>query len=285
MSAAAFRIGPFQIDLIRDGTLQLRPKTFVRIRDGKIVEKRENDPMQPRILIDFNALLIRGKNRVVVVDPGTGDKRQERLIRDYRLEWPRKFFPGLEELGVRREDVDTVILTHLHWDHAGGATVYDSNGKPVPAFPNARYMIHKRELAAARQAVARGEQSYIPDDYEPLLEAGKVELVGDTAEILPGVSVRWTGGHSPGHQMVLIDGGSDGRAVYPADVLPTPALIPLDSAMSFDCEFNELCAAKKRVLSEAAEKHDLILFVHAPRQRAGYVEGNPESGFRFLPAN
>jgi len=264
-----FQLGPFRLDLINDGLFELRADSFVHAGAPPSAHHRR------RIRVAFNSLLIRGKGHTIVVDPGSGDKPHIELVREYHMEWPRKFFPTLQELGVKPEDVDTVILTHLHWDHCGGATSFDASGRPVPVFFNAKHYLQDRELAAARTAVTAGDDSFLSDDFEPLVSAGLVTQISKRAEIVPGVSVEWTGGHSPGHQIVIIDGG-DKRAIYLSDLVPTVAQLPLDAVMSYDANVSELLPAKKRVLGEAADREDLLLFVHAPRQRAGYLRWQPD---------
>ncbi len=276
-----FQLGDFRLDLINDGLFELKPDNFVRIgeREAHLPHVRR------RVRVAFNSLLIRGRGHTIVVDPGTGDKPHTEQVRDYHMEWPRKFFPALQELGVRPEDADTVILTHLHWDHCGGATSLDASGKPVPVFTNARYFVQQRELEAARSAIAAGDDSFLADDFEPLAASHRLHSVDGETEILPGVSVEWTGGHSEGHQIVTLDGGAGQRAIYLSDLVPTIAQIPFDSVMSYDTNVNELLSAKERVLMTAAERGDLLLFVHAPRQRAAYLRRQAGGGFALENVN
>ncbi len=267
-----FQLGDFRLDLINDGLFELKADNFARVGATKAPHVKR------RVRVAFNSLLIRGCGHIIIVDPGTGDKPHTQQVRDYHMEWPRKFFPALRELGVRPEDVDTVILTHLHWDHCGGSTGLDAAGKPVPVFLNAKYYVQRRELEAARSAVAAGDDSFLADDFEPLAVSHRLQLVEGDADILPGISVEWTGGHSAGHQIVTLDGGGQ-RAIYLSDLVPTIAQIPFDSIMSYDANVNELLSAKERVLMMAAEREDLLLFVHAPRQRAAYLRRQPDGGF------
>lgn len=273
-----FQLGDFRLDLINDGLFELKADNFVR------VGATESPHVRRRVRVAFNSLLIRGRGHTVVVDPGTGDKPHTQQVRDYHMEWPRKFFPSLRELGVRPEEVDTVILTHLHWDHCGGSTALDAAGKPVPVFLNAKYYVQRRELEAARSAVAAGDDSFLAGDFEPLADSHRLQLVDGNADILPGISVEWTGGHSAGHQIVTLDGGGE-RAVYLSDLVPTIAQIPFDSVMSYDIDVNDLLSAKERVLMRAAEREDLLLFVHAPRQRAAYLRRQSGGGFALENVN
>ncbi|MBU0509766.1 MBL fold metallo-hydrolase [bacterium] len=270
-------LGAYRLDLIGDGSFEDEADTFVRH-----CAEREHKPGvrvrgKRRIRVGFNSLLVRGAGRCVVIDPGTGDKLREDLVAQYRMEWPRRFLPTIAELGVLREDVDTVILTHLHWDHAGAATRIGAEGEIVPTFPNARYFVQRRELEAAR----RSDDGYIADDFEPLARRGQLELVDGEAEILPGFEVRWTGGHTAGHQVVLIGDPPRVRAAFLSDLVPTATQLPLDCGLSYDVNADELRAAKERILGEAADQNYLLMFVHAPKLRAGYLNRTTGGGFRL----
>ncbi len=269
-------LGPYRLDLISDGPFELEPDSFARI--GAVPPPH----LRRRIRVGFNSLLIRGNGHVVVADPGTGDKPHAEHIRVYHMEWPRKFFPTLQKLGVRPGEVDTVILTHLHWDHCGGATSLNARGEPVPVFFNAKHFVQRREVEAARAAVAAGEDDYLAPDFEPLISAGLAELIDGQAEILPGISLEWTGGHSPGLQIVKIAAAGK-RAIFLSDLIPTSAQLSLDAIMSYDANVEELTSAKERVLREAGEHGDLLLFVHAPRQRAGYLRRGAGGELKLEP--
>jgi glyoxylase-like metal-dependent hydrolase (beta-lactamase superfamily II) len=269
----------FRLDLLSDGYFEDEADTFVK----RCAEEQSPPSLRvrakPRIRVGFNGLLIRGGGHTIVVDPGTGDKPRPDKVASYHLEWPRKFLPAIEALGVSTGDVDMVILTHLHWDHAGAGTRLDESGHPVATFANARYFTQTRELEAARRDVAAGDLgSYMPDDFEPLLDSGRLELLKGDAQILPGIAVREVGGHSAGLQIVMIGGDGDG-AIYLSDLIPTSTQIPTDCYLSYDDDIERLTAEKQRVLSEAARRRDLLLFVHAPRLRAGYLVPRPDGTY------
>jgi glyoxylase-like metal-dependent hydrolase (beta-lactamase superfamily II) len=274
------QLGPYRLDLINDGFFELSPSDFVQV--GKPAKPEvEYAGIIRRIQVGFNTLLIRGRGHTALIDPGSGDKPRPDKVDQYKMEWPRKFFSSLTELGVRCEDVDTVILTHLHWDHCGAATRSDADGQIVPSFPNAQYFVQEREFVHAQKDAAINSDSYLVEDFVPLEKAGKLELVNGTQEILPGITLRWTGGHCPGHQIVIINSPDEHQAVYLSDLIPTSAQIPLNQAMSYDDNSVELLMAKRRILSESADNHALLMFVHAPRVVAGFVQHNPDGKFVF----
>jgi glyoxylase-like metal-dependent hydrolase (beta-lactamase superfamily II) len=273
-------LGAYRFDIISDGLFEDDASTFVRPGSETGQASTVTWRRKARVKVGFNSLLVRGKGRTVVIDPGTGDKPRADKVRQYHLEWPRQFLGALERLGVAREAVDTVILTHLHWDHCGACTSLNAHRHLIPTFPRARYFVQKLELEAARL----GDDGYQADDFEPLAAAGVLFVIEKDGEILPDFSVRWTGGHSRGHQIVFIECGEQ-RVVYPSDILPTAAQIPLNAALSYDLDTLELKTAKKRLLAEAEARRDVMVFVHAPRVRAGYLQRGVDGRLVIEPIN
>jgi glyoxylase-like metal-dependent hydrolase (beta-lactamase superfamily II) len=198
------------------------------------------------------------------------------------MEYPRKLFSSLDNLGVGLRDVDTVILTHLHWDHAGGSTSVGYSGQIESTFTRAKYFVQKRELDAAREAILAQDDGYLADDFEPLMSAQALEVIdADDFQVFPWLSLHWTGGHSQGHQIVVIGEPGQKRAIYFSDLVPTTSQIPFDSAMSYDVKYEQLAASKKRFLNEAVQGEYLVMFVHAPRNRAGYLSKNQDDTYKF----
>lgn len=277
-----FDLGSLRIDVIDDGLFELRPETFVNVTKGRNAELLDKRNFRPRIKVGFNSLLIRGEGKTILIDPGTGDKERIAERRNYNLDWPRKVLPSLRELGVKREDIDLIVLTHLHWDHAGACTTIGHSGQLEPTFPRARVILQQRELEGAREALATGDDGYSADDFEPLVAASKFDLLtADDAEIYPWLTCHWSGGHSPGHMVVRIGLPTAQRIMYPSDVLPTTAQLALDSGMSYDQNPQELSDAKRKFLSLAAREQDLVILVHAPRNRTGYVSQQSTDKFTF----
>lgn len=278
-------IGGFRLDLISDGVFEDEADAFVRQCAEAAAPPRITVRSKSRVKVGFNSLLVRGGGHTLVVDPGTGDKPRADLVRRYRMEWPRRFLPALAQLGVSAADVNSVILTHLHWDHCGAATRADARGAPVPVFTHARCVVQHAELTAARLAAAAGDDGYNPQDFEPLAAANRLQIVDGDAAILPDVHVRKVGGHSVGLQIVIIGPAAGPRAIYLSDLIPTAAQLPPECGLSYDHDPAELRAAKLRVLAEAFERRDLLLFVHAPRVRAGYLARKPDGSYKLETAS
>ncbi len=161
-------------------------------------ERQKPADAQNRIAMTTNCLLLRGEGAVVLVDAGIGDKLDERGLATFDVPHGSERLPNrMAALDVGREDVTHVLLTHLHFDHCGWSTFYEG-GRWVPTFPRARYFVQRDELAHAFRPNERDRPSYDRRNFEPLVEAGLLELFDDEAEPLPGVRMVRAGGHSPG---------------------------------------------------------------------------------------
>ena len=215
-----------------------------------------------RVLYSTSCLLVEGGDRRILVETGNGDKysRKEREI--YAME-ERTIVQALAEVGVAPESIDLVVLTHLHFDHVGGATRLEG-GALRPTFPRARHVVQARELADATHVHERNRASYLSRDFVPLQEAGLLDQVVGEAEVAPGVRVLPTPGHCPGHQSVLIDGGAGQRALYLGDVVPTSVHVRLPFIMAYDLEPAVTLDTKRRLFERAIAEDWLLCFGHDP---------------------
>src|SRR5690606_3244787 len=194
-----------------------------------------------------------------------------KLVDIYAVERGAGLPGSLAALGLGPADIDVVLMTHLHFDHAGGlTTVVDGIVRPV--FPRARYLIRRGEWDDAMHPHARSRASYMPENYVPLAEAGLVDFIEDDGEVLPGVSVWRTGGHTRHHQIVKIDSTGE-TGLYLADLVPTAAHLPEAWIMGYDLYPTETLAAKARWLPEAVQGEYVIFFEHDPTVAAGRLHG------------
>ena len=166
-----------------------------------------------------------------------------------------------------------MILTHLHFDHAGGGTT-EKSGELVPTFPKAKYFVQQKNLETAQKPNIREKASYFPANFEPLLKAGVLNLVdGPTENLLPGVSVLISNGHTQGHQAVKI---SDGKTtlVYCGDMVPTSSHVRLAWVMGYDLEPLKLIEEKQALLGPAADGGWFLYFEHDPYCDAAQIQRN-----------
>ncbi|HVH25873.1 MAG TPA: methylmalonyl-CoA epimerase [Vicinamibacterales bacterium] len=223
-----------------------------------------------RIRLSMRPLVVRGA-RTMIIDAGMGDKESEKFHRIYGVErLGRHLDHSLAQAGLSPEDIDIVLASHLHFDHAGGFTDRDARGHLRPHFPRAQYIVRRGEWEDATHPTARTRASYLLDNYVPLAQAGVLQLVEDDQTIMPGVRVRRTGGHTPHHQMVIIESAGK-TAAFVADLIPTSAHLPDVWVMGYDLFPLESMAAKQRFVAEAIEKNFLVFFEHDPSLAAGYL--------------
>jgi glyoxylase-like metal-dependent hydrolase (beta-lactamase superfamily II) len=235
-------------------------------------EKRAPADERNRIRLGLRPLLVRRRDggRTLLIDAGIGDKMDAKSVEIFAIDRSRNLDHGLAEAGVGRDQIDIVLASHLHFDHAGGFTRRDAAGRLVPAFPNARYVVRTAEWDDATHPHERNRASYLAENFVPLAEAGVLDLVPGDEAIAPGVRVVRTGGHSMHHQMIVIE--SDGRtAVFPADLMPTTAHVDEPWIMGYDLYPMETLAFKRTFVREAIDREYLIFFEHDPDIAAGYI--------------
>jgi methylmalonyl-CoA epimerase len=269
--ATRFSLGNLELVSLHDGYFRLDGGAMFGVVPKSLWAKATPADDRNRITMAMRPLLVRGA-RTMLIDAGLGDKEDERFREIYAVDRRRHLDHALAEAGVGPEDIDIVLASHLHFDHAGGFTARDAQGRVRPRFPRARYVIRRGEWEDATHPHERNRASYRADNFVPLMEAGVVEFVDEDQTIMPGVRVRRTGGHATHHQIVTIE--SNGRhAAFVADLIPTAAHLPPPWIMGYDLFPMDTLAVKKAFLEEAAARHTLVFLEHDPRIAAGYVSG------------
>lgn len=231
-----------------------------------------------RIDMEARALLLKSDKYCILVDVGLGENLKEKYGEKFALKFADMYkfdqsknslSKNLKKLGLGPNDITHVILTHLHFDHAGGATDFQ-NGKLVPTFPKAKYFVQRKNLATAQNPNAREKASYLKENFEPLVSAGVLELLdGDVENLLPEVSVFSTFGHTEAQQLVKV-GNFD--LVYGGDIIPTSSHIRGPFVMGYDLHPLVIMEEKKKILSQVAEHKGMVFFEHDPFMVAARVE-------------
>ena len=217
-----------------------------------------------RIRLAMRCLLLEGHGRRVVVDVGAGHKLSDKLVDIYRIEHHEHTLESaLAAAGVTLESVTDVILTHLHFDHAGGATRREGD-RLVPTFPRAQYFVQKRNLENARRPNLRERASYMPENFEPLVEAGVLTAWEGPKTPWPGVEIVTAEGHTRGQQLVRISGGGQVLS-FVADVVPTAAHVRIPFVMGYDVAAIETMTEKAALLGRAADEGGWICVEHDPQ--------------------
>jgi glyoxylase-like metal-dependent hydrolase (beta-lactamase superfamily II) len=239
----------------------------------KVLWEKSNPPDgKNRIPMEARALLLKSPSRNILIDSGNGsdfvakygEKLGTKFAEMYGLDANGpSLLKSLAGHGLQPEDVTDVILTHLHFDHAGGATT-EKNGELVPTFPRSRYYVQKANLATASHPNIREKASYFAANFAPLQKAGVLTLLeGNRENLLPGISVVISNGHTQGQQMVKV---SDGKTtlIYCGDVIPTSSHVRLAWVMGYDLEPLTLIEEKRKLLSQAAPGQWYLYFEHDP---------------------
>lgn len=224
-------------------------------------EKMVNCDEKNRVDLDLNLLLVKTKNKNILIDAGMGQTLTDRMKKIYGIEKNSNLNQGLANFGLRPEDIDLVIPTHLHMDHAGGVVKFNESGEKVPTFPNARHVIQAREWKDALVPDERTMATYFPENLVVLKDSGLVELVDGETEVESGIKVVPTGGHTRGHQAVLIDTGND-KILCPGDILPTQHHLKIPYVASADTYPMDTMKVKKELLGKCLNDGWRVAFDH-----------------------
>jgi glyoxylase-like metal-dependent hydrolase (beta-lactamase superfamily II) len=258
------RLGRLELEIASDGGFRLDGGAMFGVVPKVLWEKKIPADARNLIPMATNCLLVRSGSETVLVDTGLGDKEDERFREMYEYEAGARRLPeSLAALGLGVEDIDHVLLSHLHFDHCGWNTRREGD-RVVPTFPRARYWLARGEVDHARHPDERDRASYFPHNWEPLFAAGQVELFDDEAEPVPGVRAVKAPGHNRDMCIVLLDGGGGEQGVFWADLVPTTAHAPLPWVMAYDLYPLETVATKKVWLPQAAREGWLGVFEHDP---------------------
>ena len=268
-------VGRLRVHTIQAGGQKLDGGAMFGIVPKSLWERRIPPDERNRIQLGMRCLAIEHESGIVLVDTGAGNKETSKFHDIYGIEnagagGRTLLEDGLAQVGVRPEDVAIVIDTHLHFDHAGGNTYVDGGGAVQRTFPNARYVVQRGEWVYATHTNERTAGSYFPHNFAPIIDADRFDFVDGEREIVYGIRVIPTPGHTPFHQSVLIE--SDGEtAFYPADLVPTASHLPLPWIMGYDVEPLVTLETKRRVWAEAAAEGWTVMFEHDAENAFGRI--------------
>jgi len=263
------RLGDFELISLLDGYFRLDGGAMFGVVPKPLWEKRAPADERNRIRMAMRPLLVKGQH-LMIVDAGAGDKMEPKLQEIYAFDRRESLDVTMTRAGVRAEDIEIVLASHLHFDHAGGFTKKDASGAIVPRFPRARYVASRGEYDDATHPHERNRASYFAENFVPLDHAGVLDFWDADGEIVPGVRVRRTGGHTQWHHIVYIE-SSGQTAVFAADLIPTTAHVDAPWIMAYDLYPMETLAFKRAFLREAIDREYIIFFEHDPSIAAGYI--------------
>jgi glyoxylase-like metal-dependent hydrolase (beta-lactamase superfamily II) len=263
--------------LLRAGSFRLDGGGMFGVVPRTIWSKLAPPDQDNRISLQTNCLLLRQGSRRVLVETGFGDKWTEKERGYYDLE-RRTVADALDEAGCAAEQIDLVIVTHLHFDHAGGLTRAVPPGEPVPTFPAARIVVQRTEWEDALANKSTMTRTYLRSHLDPI--ADRLELIDGEQEIRPGLRVFPAPGHTWGQQAVRFDDG-EGVVCFPGDVIPTVNHVHPSFCMGYDMLPFENMLTKKHLLARSAREGWRLALDHEPGNPVQRVLPDPRQHNRF----
>jgi len=276
-----FGLGDYEVLLCTDGTYLLDGGAMFGVVPKTLWSKRTPADDLNRILLGLNTVVVRTGKHTVLIETGIGNKQPAKMR---EIHQNQELLPAsLAAAGVRPEEVDIVLNTHLHFDHCGWNTTLHADGSVTPTFPNARYFAHVGEVAHGHLQLDRDRVSYLSPNYDPLIESGQMTLL--TSEgiranpgIVPGISVEEFPGHTAQmlgiHIEAMSHGGATEHACYIGDLIPTAHHLDPTWAIAYDLDPVRTIEERKRFYQRAIPEQWTVLFTHDHHTPAAKVSLN-----------
>ena len=255
----------------------------------KVIWKKLNPPDENNLCTwAMRCLLIDTGDRKILIDNGIGGKQDEKFLKNYQPDGPEVLENSLKEQGFRPEDITDNLLTHLHFDHCGGGIKQNEQGKFVPTFPNATYHVSRPQWESAKNPNPREKASLLKENIFPMEETGKLNIIEEEGEFLPGIDLKFVYGHTDGMIIPKIQYGNK-KLVYMADLLPSHLHAPLPFVMAYDIRPLNTMQEKENWLKQALEENWVLFFEHDPeiecctlQQGKKYIEASEKFTLKEL---
>ncbi len=274
------RIGPYMVYAIETGSCALDGGAMFGVVPKNLWNKTNPADEQNRITLAMRCLLlIHDNGQRILIDNGVGHKYNEKFASIYRIDHSQvTLAKSLSKLDLKTSDIHHMILTHLHFDHAGGSTKLDGN-KIVPTFENAKYYVQKKHYEWSDKVSEKDRASFLKDDYEMLFQLGKMNFLDSDQSPFEGIRFFIANGHSPSQQLPII---SDGKTTlfFCGDLVPTTTHISIPYVMAYDNQPLVTIEEKKKLMEEAFTKKWILFFEHDPTTQAAYIVRD-EKGYRI----
>lgn len=270
------QIGQYQAQLVDAGRFRLDGGAMFGVVPRVLWERKKPADEKNRIQMATMLLLLKGEGRVILIDTGLGDKMEQKLRDIYAVDFSEhNLMQSLQRHHVAPEDITDVIITHLHFDHAGGATTQTPGGEVKPTFPNAKYYVQKEQFAWALKPSEKDRASFFQENYIPLQEHNQLILLEGNQELFPGIEVIPLEGHTVAQQAVLIH-GEETSLFYAADLIPLSSHVSIPWVMAYDLYPLTTIEEKKRYLKLAVDQNWMVFFEHDPEIYCATVQETPK---------
>jgi glyoxylase-like metal-dependent hydrolase (beta-lactamase superfamily II) len=256
-------LGPWRVRTLETGYLWLDGGSMFGSVPKPLWSKLQPPDERNRIRLAMRCLLLEGEEGRILVDVGIGHKLSPKLADIYRVEHDvHTLERSLAALDLTPADVSDVLLTHLHFDHAGGSTKLEGE-QIVPTFPKARYHVQRRNLENARHPNPRERASYMAENFEALFEHGALDDWDGQRETWEGIELISAEGHTRGQQLVRVS-GPEGSLYFVADLIPTSSHVRIPFVMGYDVAAIETMQEKQALLERAISEKAWIVLEHDP---------------------
>ncbi len=271
------KIGKYKLKIIESGYFGLDGGAMFGIIPKPLWQKTNPADDRNRVKLSTRNLLLESKSKKIIIDVGMGNKWSDKERDIYDVNSKSSMETGLAEHGLKPDDITDVIITHLHFDHCGGATKKE-NEKIVPFFPNAQYFVQKKNYDWAVKSSIKDKGSYIQENFVPLFEEGVLNFTIGDAQLDDEIKFILINGHTFGQQMVKISDKKN-TLVYCCDLIPFASHIPIPYIMGYDLQPLITIREKEKILREALNENWLLFFGHDPEFAAATVK-HTEKGIR-----
>lgn len=266
------QIGNYDVKLVDAGRFRLDGGAMFGVVPKVLWEKKSPADEKNRIRMSTNLLLLQGEGKRILIDTGIGYKSDEKFANIFAIDYSEfDLDSSLKNLGVQHDEITDVILTHLHFDHSGGATRIDSNGQTVPTFPKAKYYVQQNHFEWAKNPSEKDRASFLKENFQPLEEAGQLIILEGARELFPGIELVLVDGHTRTQQLVLIK-GEERSLLFAGDLVPTVHHLPVPWVMGYDNEPIKTIQEKKEILGRAVRENWLLFLEHDPDIRCVSVK-------------
>ncbi len=260
-------IGDIEISWLPGGNFRLDGGTMFGPVPKVLWQKQYPADNDNLISLRNDPILVRTPQANIVIDSGLGNKLTEKQRSIFQVSPPWNIPAQLEKLGLSRNDINYVILTHCDFDHGGGVVMINERGDEELTWPKAIHIIQEKEWEDVENPCRRAQSTYFPHNFHKLKKNGRIELVNGDQLICEGIRVRYSGGHTRGHQIVEMNSGLE-YAVHLGDLFPTHAQVNPLWVMAYDNFPLDVIDRKEQFFKEYGAKDCWFLFYHDPFMRA-----------------
>lgn len=260
----SMKIGDYNIRSVMAGYLKLDGGAMFGVVPKTLWSRTNPSDENNRIEMCTRLLLLDNGKRRILIDTGSGYKLAKKINEIYAIDYSKSTIESeLEKYNLKKEDITDVILTHLHFDHAGGSTYYDNDKQLLPAFPNAVHYVQEKQLNWARNPSERDKASFFPNDFEPLVNSKLLKTIDGEYKFDDYITLLPVNGHTRFMSLVKISDEKE-TLLYTADLIPMESHLPLPYIMGYDLFPLITLEEKRKYLTEASEKNWTLFLEHDP---------------------